>query len=144
MKRNQLVAVLLALLLFCCGVAAGVLAERYYSVTKVSAKGPEGSRQHYVSEMTSRLKLTPTQVRELETIADETKAKYKAVRDSYHPEMLKIKQDHINRVKAILTPEQVPAYEQLVAEREKRARDQEERERRDEQKPSAGPFKSGK
>ncbi|MGA8027504.1 MAG: hypothetical protein WB992_10175 [Bryobacteraceae bacterium] len=143
-QRNQLAAVLLAVLLFCCGVAAGVLGERYYSVRGVSAKSSEGSRRHYISEMESRLKLTPAQVSELETIADETKAKYKAVRDSYRPEMLKIKQDHINRVKAILTPEQVPAYEQLVAEREQRAKEQEERERREEQKHFPGPSKSEK
>lgn len=129
MRRNQWAAVLLALLLFASGVAVGALAHRYYTATAVSAK-TEGSRQHYISEMQSKLKLTPAQVTQLESIADETKAKYHAVRDSYRPEMLKIKQDHITRVKAILTTEQIPLYEQLVAERERRARDQEDRDSR--------------
>jgi Spy/CpxP family protein refolding chaperone len=129
MRRNQWAAVLLALLLFASGVAVGALAHRYYTATAVNAK-TEGSRQHYISEMQSKLKLTPAQVTQLESIADETKAKYHAVRDSYRPEMLKIKQDHINRVKAILTPEQIPLYEQLVAERERRSRDQEDRDSR--------------
>ena len=47
------------------------------------------------------------------------------MRDSYQPQMLKIKQEHIERVKSILTAEQIPAYEKLVAEREQRAREQE-------------------
>ena len=76
----------------------------------------------------------PAQVTELETILDETKAKYKALRDSQHPAMLKIKEEQISRVKSILTPQQVPAYEQLVAEREQRMREQERREREQEQK----------
>ncbi len=136
MKRNQWAAILVAVLLFVCGAAVGALGDRYYTATVVNAKS-EGSKQHYVSEMESRLKLSPAQVSQLETILDDTKAKYKAVRDSYHPAMLKIKAEHISRVKSILTPEQVPVYEQLVAERERRARDQEERDRLEEQKRAA-------
>lgn len=136
MKRNQWAAVLVAVLLFFCGAAVGALGHRYYTATVVNAK-PEGSKQHYVSEMQSRLKLSPAQVSQLEVILDDTKAQYKAVRDSYHPAMLKIRSEHISRVKSILTPEQVPAYEQLVAERERRARDQEERDRLEEQKRAA-------
>ena len=81
--------------------------------------------------------MTPAQVAQLEAILDDTKAKVKALRDLYHPQMLKIKQEQINRVKSILTPEQIPAYEQLVAERERRAKDQEERDRNAEHKRAA-------
>lgn len=79
--------------------------------------------------MQDRLKLTPAQVTQLETIMHETKAKTRAVRDSYHPQMLQIKQEHIARVRSILTPEQIPAYEKLVAEREQRSREMEEHDR---------------
>jgi hypothetical protein len=133
MRRNQWAAAVLAVLLFCCGAAVGALGERYYNARVVNAD----SKQPYVSEMRSRLKLTPAQVNELETILDETKAQYKAVRDSYRPAMLKIRQAHIARVKSILTPAQIPIYEQLVAERERRAKEQEERERQQEQKRAA-------
>ena len=118
------------MLLFFCGVAVGALGHRYYSVSSVSAKGSsEAFRHHYVSEMESRLNLTPAQLIQLEGILDDTKTKYKTVRDSYHPAMLKIKEEQVSRVKSILTPEQVPLYIQLVAERERRAKDQEERDR---------------
>jgi len=137
MKRNQSTAALLAILLFGCGALVGALGHRYYASTTVSAKTAEDFRHHYISEMESRLKLSPTQVSQLETILDDTKAEYKTIRDAYHPAMLKIKNEQIARVKSILTPQQVPAYEQLVAEREQRARQQEEREREDEQKRAA-------
>ena len=101
------------------------------------AKNAEDFRQRYVNEMQSRLKLTPAQMSRLEAILDDTKAKVKAVRDSYHPAMLKIKEEQISRVKSILTPQQIPAYEQLVADRERRAREQEERDRQEEQRRAA-------
>ena len=134
MKANQWSAALLAFLLFCCGVAAGVLGHRYYSATVVNASRGEDMRQRYLSEMRSRLGLTPAQVTQLESIMDDTKAKTKAVREQYRPEMLKIRNEQISRVKSILTPQQIPAYEQLVSEHERRAHEQEERDRKEEQK----------
>jgi hypothetical protein len=132
MKRNQLIATLFAILLFCAGATVGALGHRYYTATVVNAKTADDFRQHYISEMRSKLKLTPAQVDRLEVILDETKAKYKAVRDSYHPQMVKIKAQHIAQIKSILSPEQVPIYERLVAEHERRAREQEERDRQQE------------
>lgn len=131
MNGNRWAAALLAILLFGCGIVAGALGHRYYTATAVSAKTAEDFRHHYISEMESRLKLTPTQVSQLEAILDDTKAKFRAVREAYRPAMLKIKTEQIARVKSILTPQQIPAYEQLVAEREHRARDQEERDHRE-------------
>jgi hypothetical protein len=92
----------------------------------------EVARHRYVQEMQDRLKLTPAQLTQLESFLHETKAQTRAVRDSYQPQMLKIKQEHIQRVKSILTPDQIPAYEKLVAEREQRSREQDERDRRNE------------
>jgi hypothetical protein len=137
MKRNQWLAVLLAALLFCCGVAVGALAHRYYDATVVNAAKSEDLRQRYISEMRSRLGLTPTQVSQLEAIMDDTKAKTRAVRDQYRPEMLKIRQEQIGRVKSILTAQQIPTYEQLVAEHERHNREQEEHDRKEEQKRAA-------
>lgn len=135
MKRNQWYAIALAALLFVCGAAVGALANHLYEARSVVAKNAESDRQHYISEMQTKLKLTPAQVNELQAIMDDTKAKVKAVRDSYHPQMLQIKAEHMAKVKAILTPAQVPAYEQLVADRERRAaKEQEERDRQEDQR----------
>jgi preprotein translocase subunit SecF len=134
MKRNQWAAGLLAVLLFCSGAVVGALGNRYYSAAVVSAKTSDDFRHHYVSEMQSTLKLSPVQIGQLETILDQTQAKYKAVRDSYHPEMVTIRNEQIERVKSILTPAQAPAYERLVAEREQRTKEQEERDRKEEQR----------
>jgi hypothetical protein len=138
MKRNQWTAALVAVLLFCSGAVVGALAQRYYTSTTVNAKTAEDFRHHYVSEMRSKLGLTSGQVTQLETILDQTKEKFKAVRDSYRPAMLKIKGEQISRVKSILTPQQIPIYELLVAEREQRMKEQEEHERREDRGRGAG------
>lgn len=129
MTRNRWTAILFAVLLFGCGVVCGVLAQRYLSAAVVNPRTAEDFRHRYVSEMKSKLKLTQDQINRLEVILDETKAQYKAVRDESRPAMLKIKEEQIRRVKSILTPEQVPVYEELVADRERKYRDQEERDR---------------
>jgi hypothetical protein len=134
-KRNQRVAGLLAFLLFGGGAVVGALGHRYYASTVVNAS--EDWRKQYVSEMQSKLSLAPAQVDSLETILDETKAKYKAVRDEYRPAMLAVKEEQIRRVKAILKPDQIPGYEQLLAERERKSREQEEIDRQQEQKRAA-------
>ncbi|MBV9224335.1 MAG: hypothetical protein JOY85_09925, partial [Acidobacteriaceae bacterium] len=105
--------------------------------TVVNAKGSEDFRQRYLSEMRSKLGLTSAQVDQLETIMDETKARTRAVHDQYRPEMLKIRSEQISRVKSILTPQQLPIYEQLVAEHERHAREQDEHDRKEEQKRAA-------
>lgn len=138
MKRNQWTALVLAALLFGCGVAIGALADHYYTRTVVAGKpSAEDFRQHYISETRQKVKLTPAQVSQLEQILDETKAKVQAVRDASRPAMVKIRQEQIARVKAILTPQQIPAYEQLVAERERHGKEQEDRDRQEEQRRAA-------
>jgi hypothetical protein len=143
MKRNQWAAALLSLLLFLSGAAVGALAHRYYAATTVSAKtAAETFREHYLTEMKSKLNLTDAQVKQLDAILDDTKAKYKTVRDQFRPQMLAIKNEQISRVKEILNPEQVPVYERLVSEHEKRAREEEARDRDKEQKRQAAPSPS--
>ena len=134
MKRNQATALFLAAILFCCGVATGVLAHRYYAMSVVSARNAEDFRQRYISEMRSTVHLTPAQVTQLEAILDQTKAKYKAIKDTYRPAILEIKRQQINQVKSILRPDQIPLYDRLVAERERRMAEQEAREAREERR----------
>ncbi len=144
MKRNQWAAALFALVLFCCGIAVGVLADRYYTSNVVMAKAQPSAadfRRHYVAEMRSRLNLTPEQVEQLQKILDETKAKFQAVRDKDRPEMERIHNEQISRVKSILTARQIPIYEELVREHEREheqhVREQQQREREEEQKEHA-------
>ncbi len=134
MNTNKLKAALLALLLFGIGTAFGALAHRYWVTASVVAKssGSDDYRSKYVSDMQSRLKLSPHQVDQLQVILDETKDKVKAVHDVYHPQIVQIKNAQIEKVKAILSSEQAKTYQVMVAEHEQHAKEQEARDRQEE------------
>jgi hypothetical protein len=137
MKRSQWTALTFAILLFACGVAIGALGHRYYASSVVLARNAEDYRQRYVSEMQARLKLTPKQVSELQVILDETKIKARAVREQYRPALASVKEEQVRRVKSILKTDQIPAYDQMVAEREQHFKEAEERDRQHDEKQSA-------
>ncbi len=133
MNSNRMKAAFLALLLFGLGIAVGALGHRYYAATLVNnTSTAQDFRQKYVSEMKTSLKLNQHQVDELQVILDDTKTKVKAMRESHHDEMVKIKDDQLEKVKSILSPEQAKKYEAIVAEREQHAKEQEERDRQEE------------
>jgi hypothetical protein len=131
MKRTQLIAFVLGVVIFSIGAATGILAHRLYVANAVSAS--EDWRVRYVNEMHSRLKLTNHQVDELNDILDDTRAKVRGVKDQYKPQMLKIKDDQVARIRSMLTAEQASTYSGIVAEQEQKAKEQDARERQIEQ-----------
>lgn len=139
MQRTQWSAALLAVLLFGAGAVAGALGHRYYMAKQDGPPGPPGqaAREHYVSDMKSRLKLTAKQVDELEDIMDETRSKFRAAHETCRPAISKVKDEQISEVKAMLTPAQIPLYDRLLAEREAHAKEQEARDRQAEEQEMA-------
>lgn len=134
MNTNRTKAAFLSLLLFGLGAVVGALGHRYYAATTVAANTAQDFRQKYVSEMKKSLKLNDHQVAELQVILDDTKAKFKAMRETQHSEMVQIKDDQLAKVKSILSQQQAGQYEAMVAEREQRAKEQEERDRQEDQR----------
>jgi hypothetical protein len=128
MKRPQIIVFVLAVVLFTIGAATGALAHRFYVANAVNAS--EDWRVRYINEMHSRLKLTTQQVDKLNDILDDTRAKVRAVKDSYKPEMLQIKQNQTAQIRAMLTAGQSTEYSKRVEEQEAKAKEQDERDRR--------------
>jgi hypothetical protein len=90
-----------------------------------------------VKEMHSRLQLDPQQLDTLNDILDETRTKVRAVKDRYRPELIRIKQEQIAKIKMMLRPEQSGEYDKVVAEHERKAKAQDERDRQIEQQRAA-------
>jgi hypothetical protein len=72
-------------------------------------------------------------VDKLNDILDDTRIKVRAVRDTYKPEMLQIKQNQIAEIRSILDAQQASEYAKMVAEQEAKAKEQDARDRRIEQ-----------
>jgi hypothetical protein len=134
MNSNKTKAAIFTLLLFALGVTVGALGHRYLTAPEVNAKTAEDFRHKYVMEMQTKLKLNQQQVNRLQVILDDTKVKFRALRETHHPEMEAIKDEQVAKVKSILSPEQAKRYETMVAEREQHAKEQDDNDRRDEQR----------
>ncbi len=112
-------------LVFASGTAVGVFGTRLYNVTSiVDGKGtiqsPETMRKHFVDDMRTRLKLSDDQVMKLNLILDEARGRFHETQEKTRPELNAIRQKQIDSVRAMNTPEQRVAYENLIKEREER------------------------
>jgi hypothetical protein len=76
--------------------------------------------------MRDHLKLDARQVDQLQQIFDQTRDQFHQIHDKMNAEGQAVRSSQIEKVKAILRPEQVPLYDQWRAERE-RERDRKQR-----------------
>jgi hypothetical protein len=124
--------ILYFLLVFVSGSVVGALGYRAYNPptarTVNTPQPPSDWRQQYMDESKARLDLTADQVTELKAIMDDTEARFHQARERENEEIRQIRDEHIAKVKMMLTPEQLPKYIQLHAERE--ARDKEAHQKR--------------
>jgi Spy/CpxP family protein refolding chaperone len=112
----------------------GALGYRTYNPPVARSGSParvsqEEWRRQYMEEMHTRLSLTDDQMQKLTVILDQTNARFQDAREKDNQIIRQIREDHFARVRTILTAEQIAKYEKLHAEREERARKQEQNRR---------------
>jgi hypothetical protein len=113
-------------LVFVSGGAVGAFGTRLYTVSSVASMGrgtiqsPEEMRKHFVNDMQTRLKLSDDQVLKLNLILDEARGRFHETQDKMRPELEAIRQNQMDGIRAMLSPEQRTAYESLIKEREER------------------------
>jgi hypothetical protein len=123
MKKVSLIAALSLSLVFVSGAAVGALAYHLYRTKTVVAKAPKSPdeyRRSYMTEMTTRLDLTADQVSKLNGILDETRVKFREFRERTRPEIKQIHEAQRERIKSMLSNEQLSEYEKMLQEREDR------------------------
>jgi Spy/CpxP family protein refolding chaperone len=127
MQLSRLTAVFYLTLVFGAGIAVGALGHRYYAASPVNATAarpnPEQYRQRYMDEMKTRLGLSPEQAAKLEAILDETRARFKEHSERMRPEVMRIRAEQVEKVRAILNDAQREEYEKMRAERDSRERE---------------------
>jgi len=130
MNRKSLPIAFYLLLVFVSGALVGALGYRTYNPP--TARGSAGNtgthpgtadfRRPYIEESRSRLKLTDDQVAKLTAILQQTDARFHEVREHDNEQVRQIREENYERVRTILTPEQIPEYEKLHAERVARSK----------------------
>jgi Spy/CpxP family protein refolding chaperone len=125
MLKSRFSALLSLLLVFLSGVLVGGFAYRLYNVSAIAAPNnarrpdPEEARRRIVADMRGDLKLDSQQVDKLQQIFDQTRDQFHQIHDSMNAEGQAVHASQIEKVKAILRPDQLPLYEQWRAERER-------------------------
>src|SRR5262249_47570455 len=116
-------------LVFASGSVLGFFANRLYGVfgssprpANAANKNPQEFRKGLVSFYTKRLQLNDDQIQKLELILDDINAQYQATfkteRERSKPELNRIHDQQIQRIKEMLTPTQVEEYDKVLKERE--------------------------
>jgi Spy/CpxP family protein refolding chaperone len=136
MTRKNLPIALYMLLVFGSGAVVGGLGYRTYNPPTARSgsapppPSPSEWRRQYIDESKTRLSLTDDQVQKLTAILDQTDARFREIREHDNQLIRQIREEHFEHVRTILTAEQIPKYEKLHAEREAKAKQQQEQHKR--------------
>jgi Spy/CpxP family protein refolding chaperone len=103
---------------FLLGAALGGVLGYLFAHRPVSAANPPLSeperRAKRVAEFTKELSLTPQQVQQLDAILMQRHAETKAIHDQTDAQIDAVRQKGRAQVRAILTPEQLPKFEDFL------------------------------
>ena len=132
MKLTRWTVALYMALVFACGGVVGAFGHRLYTVSGVSAnvtqRNPEEFRKRFMADMKARLQLNDDQAAKLEVIMDETRARFRQVRDKFEPEMQKIREDQRQRISELLSASQQAEWQKIIDERQRRRESKKDRE----------------
>jgi Spy/CpxP family protein refolding chaperone len=121
-KLSRLTIALYVGLIFASGAVLGVYAHSLYTVAHAASvkapPKPEELRKKRLAEMQSRMRLSDEQFAKINSIYDETRAKFHEVRERYKPELDSLENAQRDKVRAVLSPEQRDEYEKMLKERE--------------------------
>lgn len=134
MNRSTATLVLYLSAVFLSGSAVGALSYRYYAgKDTVAAKtrrprlSPEEFRQAFLNEMKTRVKIDDSQAAQIDTIMVETMRKFSDLRTKIRPQEKALYDEQVERISAVLNPQQQAEYAKMREERERRRKEEADR-----------------
>ncbi len=106
-------------LTFLLGILAGGAGVFFYG-WHFGPKGGPARRERILRRMTRQLNLNETQVQQIRSIMEETAGKIGELRKQHRPEFDAIRAASRDRIRAVLTPEQAPKFDEMVRKFEER------------------------
>jgi Spy/CpxP family protein refolding chaperone len=110
-------AALWVAVVFLLGVSLGGVVGYIFAHRSVSANAQMTAaerRAHKVEELTRVAGLTPEQQKQLDAILTQVHSEYKAVKEQSEAQIDQARQKGRNQIRAILTPEQRPKFEEFL------------------------------
>ncbi len=103
---------------FLLGAALGGMIGYAFTVHARNGVPPQMTdaekRAQKVQHLTQELNLTPEQQKQLDAILNSVHAQFKAIRQSTEPQIDEARQKGREQIRAILTPEQKPKFEEFL------------------------------
>lgn len=130
---------LIVVSVFVIGFAAGALSLNLYQRLNPSSKkeGPRGGTEFLIKRMNEEVGLASDQQEQIKKILDETADKYRDLRKELDPAIKPfesrfnaVRQESRDRIRALLTPEQLPKYEDMVQKHDKMREQERERSKK--------------
>jgi Spy/CpxP family protein refolding chaperone len=110
-------ALALVFVLFLLGIALGSMGA-YLVTTRVLAARPVAAPAHTpghaMAVFTRDLSLTPDQQTQIQAILNDTRGKYAQLHEKLDPEYEQVRQQGRQRIRQVLTPQQLPKFEDLL------------------------------
>jgi Tfp pilus assembly protein PilN len=136
-KRSQLGIILSLFAVFGSGIVVGAFGYHSYTAKTVNATvrppakkdTPEEWRRKYIHELQTKLNLDDKQLAQLNAVLDETRERFKALKEHQKQETEEVRASHTERVRAMLRPEQLPQYQKFRDEREQKIKEQAAKEK---------------
>ncbi|HUK89430.1 MAG TPA: hypothetical protein VLZ81_03445 [Blastocatellia bacterium] len=117
---SQAKARLIVVAVFVIGFVAGALSiNLFQKVTGYGMTQSESPQDRHFKELKQRLNMTKDQEEKIRAIVDHTYTEYKAIGQEVEPKINDARQACRDRVRAVLTPEQLPKFEEFVHERDR-------------------------
>jgi Spy/CpxP family protein refolding chaperone len=110
-------ALVLVFVLFVLGIALGSMGT-YLVTTRVLAARPVAASAHTpghaMAVFTRDLNLTVDQQTQIQAILNDTRGKYAQLHEKLDPEYEQVRQQGRQRIRQVLTPQQLPKFEDLL------------------------------
>jgi len=135
MPKSKLSAVFYLLVVFLSGALVGTFSYRLYSMKTVDAgtappprPTPEQMRKRYVEDLRKDAQLDDRQLATLNEILDGARGEFDQLRSKMRSESQAIQNRQVDRINAMLTPEQQAAFAKFRAERDRIRREMREKQ----------------
>jgi len=106
-KAALLVMAVFVLGLLLGGLSVHVLGDRVWA-------GRKPGKMRLVQDLTRELSLSPDQQQQVVSILEETNARYQPIFEQIRPQLQQVREEGRNRIRAILTQEQRPRFEEFL------------------------------
>jgi Spy/CpxP family protein refolding chaperone len=113
-KRGE--AAVLVLVVFLLGALLGGVGNHLWDerVWGKQTVNTQPTRNEIVDALTRDLQLTPDQQKQLGSIVDDTRAQWRTLYTTIEPQHEQIREQARDRMRAILTPDQKPKFEEFM------------------------------